>query len=75
MIETLLQAILEQVDQPKKDLENNLRALLNEAVEKLDLVSKQEIDRQRITLQHANQRLSQLQEQMNILEGMIQNKK
>ena len=40
MIETLLQAILEQVDQPKKDLENNLRALLNEAVEKLDLVSK-----------------------------------
>ncbi|MCU4571155.1 accessory factor UbiK family protein [Acinetobacter ursingii] len=75
MIETLLQAILEQVDQPKKDLENNLRALLNEAVEKLDLVSKQEIDRQRIALQHANQRLSQLQEQMNILESMIQNKK
>ncbi|MFW1812185.1 accessory factor UbiK family protein [Acinetobacter ursingii] len=75
MIETLLQAILEQVDQPKKDLENNLRALLNEAVEKLDLVSKQEIDRQRIALQHANQRLSHLQEQMNILEGMIQNKK
>ncbi len=67
--------ILEQVDQPKKDLENNLRALLNEAVEKLDLVSKQEIDRQRIALQHANQRLSQLQEQMDILEGMIQNKK
>ncbi|MPW44613.1 accessory factor UbiK family protein [Acinetobacter guerrae] len=75
MIETLLQAILEQVDQPKKDLENNLRALLNEAVEKLDLVSKQEIDRQRIALQNANQRLSQLQEQMNILESMIQNKK
>ncbi|MBJ9986445.1 accessory factor UbiK family protein [Acinetobacter sp. S40] len=75
MIETLLQAILEQVDQPKKDLENNLRALLNEAVEKLDLVSKQEIDRQRLALQHANQRLSQLQEQMNILESMIQNKK
>ena len=75
MIETLLQAILEQVDQPKKDLENNLRALLNEAVEKLDLVSKQEIDRQRIALQHANQRLSQLQEQMNILESIIKNKK
>ncbi|MCU4414542.1 accessory factor UbiK family protein [Acinetobacter sp. WU_MDCI_Axc73] len=75
MIETLLQAILEQVDQPKKDLENNLRALLNEAVEKLDLVSKQEIDRQRLALQHANQRLSQLQEQMNLLEDMIQNKK
>jgi BMFP domain-containing protein YqiC len=44
MIETLLQAILEQVDQPKKDLEKNLRALLNEAVEKLDLVSKQKLN-------------------------------
>ena len=43
MIETLLQAILQQVDQPKKDLEKNLRALLNESIEKLDLVSKQEL--------------------------------
>ncbi len=44
MIETLLQAILEQLDQPKKDVENNLRALLNEAVTKMDLVSKDEIE-------------------------------
>ena len=44
MIETLLQAILEQVDLPKKDIEHNLRALLNEAVTKMDLVSKDEID-------------------------------
>ena len=28
MIETLLQAILQHVDQPKKDLETSLRALL-----------------------------------------------
>lgn len=47
MLETLLQAILEQIDEPKKDLEKNLRALLNETVEKLDLVSKQEIERQK----------------------------
>ena len=39
----------------------NLRALLNEAVEKLDLVSKQEIDRQKTALQSANQRLEELQ--------------
>jgi translation elongation factor EF-4 len=32
MIETLLQAIMEQIEQPKKDLEHNLRALLSEAV-------------------------------------------
>ncbi len=75
MIETLLQAILQQVDQPKKDLEKNLRALLNESIEKLDLVSKQELDRQRIALNLANQRLSELQQQMETLEEMVQNKK
>ncbi|ENU22271.1 membrane fusogenic activity [Acinetobacter gyllenbergii] len=75
MIETLLQAILQQVDQPKKDLEKNLRALLNESIEKLDLVSKQELDRQRTALNTANQRLSELQQQMKILEEIVQNKK
>lgn len=75
MLETLLHAILEQVDQPKKDLEKNLRALLNEAVEKLDLVSKQEIERQHHTLHQANLRLKSLQEQVTLLEQQIHNKK
>ena len=75
MIETLLQAILEQVDQPKKDLEKNLRALLNESLEKLDLVSKQELERQKIALNLANQRLAALQQQMNALEEMVQKQK
>ncbi len=71
MIETLLNAILEQVDQPKKDLEHNLRALLNEAVTKMDLVSKDEIERQKTALESANARLSQLQEQVKALEILI----
>ncbi|KAB0629283.1 accessory factor UbiK family protein [Acinetobacter gandensis] len=75
MIETLLQAILEQVDQPKKDLENNLRALLNEAVSKMDLVSKDEIDRQRTALNNANLRLNELLKHVEALELTIQNKK
>ncbi|MDX8255341.1 accessory factor UbiK family protein [Acinetobacter pittii] len=75
MLETLLQAILEQIDEPKKDLEKNLRALLNEAVEKLDLVSKQEIDRQKTALQLANQRLEELQKQVSQLEEALKNKK
>ncbi|ENW96905.1 accessory factor UbiK family protein [Acinetobacter sp. NIPH 1852] len=75
MIETLIQAILQQVDQPKKDLEKNLRALLNESIEKLDLVSKQELDRQRTALNLANQRLTELQQQMKSLEEIVQNKK
>lgn len=75
MLETLLQAILEQIDEPKKDLEKNLRALLNEAVEKLDLVSRQEIDRQKTALQSANQRLEELQRQVSLLEETLKNKK
>jgi BMFP domain-containing protein YqiC len=75
MLETLLQAILEQIDQPKKDLEHNLRALLNETVTKMDLVSQEEMDRQRIQLQQANLRLNELLEQISQLETQLSNKK
>ena len=75
MIETLLQAILEQVEQPKQDLEHKLRALLNEAVTKMDLVSKDEIERQRTALNNANLRLNDLLKQVEALELRIQNKK
>lgn len=59
----------------KKDLEKNLRALLNESIEKLDLVSKQELERQKIALNLANQRLTALQQQMSTLEKMVQDQK
>ena len=72
MIETLLQAILEQVDQPKKDLEHNLRALLNEAETKMDLVSREELERQQTALNSANQKLIALQEQVKTLETLLQ---
>lgn len=72
MIETLLQAILQQLDQPKKDLEKNLRALLNESIEKLDLVSQQELERQRTALHTANQRLNKLQQQIEQLQTQLE---
>jgi BMFP domain-containing protein YqiC len=75
MIETLLQAIMEQLDQPKKDIEHNLRALLNEAVSKMDLVSKDEIERQRTALNNANLRLNELLKQVEALEIKIKNNK
>ncbi|MFV5502045.1 MULTISPECIES: accessory factor UbiK family protein [unclassified Acinetobacter] len=75
MMETLLQAIMQQVEQPKKDLEHNLRALLNEAVAKMDLVSKEEIERQRTALNKANYRLDELLKQVEALEEKISNKK
>lgn len=72
MIEVLIQAILEQVEQPKKDLEHNLRALLSEAVTKMDLVSREEMQRQQSALDNANLRLSQLQTQLLELEAQLQ---
>ncbi|MHA3048356.1 accessory factor UbiK family protein [Acinetobacter sp. ANC 4641] len=75
MIETLLEAILEQIDQPKKDLEHNLRALLNEAVSRMDLVSQDEIQRQKNALFIANQRLAILDEKIKQLESSVQAQK
>lgn len=75
MIETLLQAIMEQIEQPKKDVEHNLRALLNEAVSKMELVSKDEIERQRTALNNANLRLNELLKQVEALEIKIYNNK
>ncbi|MCY1163155.1 Membrane fusogenic activity [compost metagenome] len=75
MIETLLQAIMEQIEQPKKDLEHNLRALLSEAVAKMDLVSKDELERQRTALNKTNIRLNELLKQVEALEIKIKNNK
>ncbi|PVZ87675.1 membrane fusogenic activity [Serratia sp. S1B] len=75
MIETLLEAILEQIDQPKKDLEHNLRALLNEAVSRMDLVSQEEIQRQKNALFIANQRLAILDEKIKQLENSLESQK
>jgi len=73
MIDTVLHAIMEQLDQPKKDLEHNVRAILQEAVSKMDLVSKDEIERQRTALNHANSRLNELLKQVEALEIQIKN--
>ncbi|MDQ8952652.1 accessory factor UbiK family protein [Acinetobacter rudis] len=75
MIDVLVQAILEQIEQPKKDLEHNLHALLSEAVAKMDLVSKEEIQRQQTMLDNANNRLAQLQAQFEELEQELQTQK
>ncbi|AOA59632.1 accessory factor UbiK family protein [Acinetobacter larvae] len=71
MIETLLQAILEQLDQPKKDLEHNLRALLSETITKMDLVSQAELERQKTALNNANQQLTALETQLTALEALL----
>jgi BMFP domain-containing protein YqiC len=71
MLDTFVDALREQIATPKADLEKNIRALLNEMVSKMDLVSQQELDRQKIALEQANLRLSALQQQLDQLEDRI----
>ena len=60
MIEQLLQAILEQLHEPKADLEKNLRALLSEMITHMDLVSQEEFLRQQTALLNAQKNIASL---------------
>ena len=75
MIDQLLQAIMQQVQTPKADLEKNLRAVLSEMVERMELVSQDELQRQQRQLQQAQQdiktllgQIDQLTQQMALLD-------
>lgn len=74
MIEPLLQRILQQFEQPKKDFEHNVRALLSESIEKMDIVSKEELQRHQQALALANQRLVNLQQQFEQLQQQLAEK-
>lgn len=74
MIEPLLQRILQQFEQPKKDFEHNVRALLSESIEKMDIVSKEELQRHQQALALANQRLANLQQKFEQLQQQLAEK-
>lgn len=74
MIDSFVQALQEQIATPKADLEKNIRAVLNEMVTKMDLVSQQELERQKIALERANNRLNALQQQLDQLEQRLDSK-
>lgn len=71
MIEQFLQSILEQVQQPKADLEKNLRALLAEMVTRFNLVSQEEIERQQVLLVKAQKNIDELSKQVDELTQKI----
>lgn len=71
MLDTFVEALREQIATPKADLEKNIRAVLNEMVSKMDLVSQQELDRQKTALERANLHLHALQQQLDQLEDRI----
>ena len=71
MIEQLLQAVMEQLQTPKADLEKNLRAVLAEMVEKMELVSQDELQRQQRQLQTAQQDIKALLSQIEQLNQQV----
>lgn len=72
MIEQLIQSIIRQLDTPRADLEKNLYALLAEMVTKLELVSKQELDRQEQQLVTARRTILELSKRLDRLEQQQQ---
>lgn len=71
MLEQLLQAILEQVKEPKADLEKNLRAVLSEMISRMDLVSQEEFMRQQNALKVAQANLQHLNAQLETLTAKV----
>ena len=70
-IDMLIEELKVQIERPKSDLEKNLRSVLNEFISQMDLVSQDELTRQKIALEEANKRLAQIQAQFAILESKI----
>ncbi len=71
MIEQLVQAILEQMQEPKADLEKNLRALLSEMITRMDLVSQEEFLRQQAALLNAQKNIGSLLAQIETLTEKV----
>ncbi|KAA8732182.1 accessory factor UbiK family protein [Acinetobacter qingfengensis] len=71
MLDSFVAALKEQIATPKADLEKNIRTLLNEMVIKMDLVSQQELERQKQALTRANLRLDALKQQLSELETKL----
>ena len=72
MMEQFIQALLEQFEQPRTDLEKNLRALFAEWVERLDLVSRAELERQEMQLADARRTIAALSQRLDELEAAQQ---
>ena len=71
MIDQLLQAVMQQLQTPKADLEKNLRAVLSEMVTRMELVSQDELQRQQHQLQQAQQAIKTLLGQIDQLSQQI----
>jgi BMFP domain-containing protein YqiC len=56
---------------PKTEVESQLKALLQSAFSRLDLVSREEFDTQMLVLERTRQRLETLERKLAELEGQL----
>ncbi len=69
-----LQSKLGQImeSSPAKDIERNVRAILTQAVSKLELVTTEEYEIQRLTIVQLQNRVNMLEKRLSDLENRIQ---
>ena len=65
-------ALPEDIQHIKKDLEKNLRATLNASFAKMELVTREEFDIQTALLQRTRAKLDTLQEKLSMLEKQFE---
>ena len=57
---------------PAKDIERNVRAILTQAVSRLELVTTEEYEVQRLTIVQLQNRVNMLEKRLSDLENRIQ---
>ena len=65
-------ALPEDIQHIKKELEKNLRATLNASFAKMELVTREEFDIQTALLQRTRAKLDTLQEKLSMLEKQFE---
>ena len=74
IISDIAKILPEDLNVMKDDIEKNLRATLNAAFSKMDLVTREEFDIQASLLSRTREKLEGLQEKLSALEEQLEKK-
>ncbi len=75
MLEQFFQAVSEQLKAPKADFEKNMRAWFSDTLDRMDIVSRDTLNRQEKQLAEARQAIKALEQQVSALEKVILERK
>jgi BMFP domain-containing protein YqiC len=73
-IEDIIDSVARLLPRTPADLERNVRAALGAALDRLDLVTREELEVQEAVLQRTRARLKELEERIATLEALSQKK-